>query len=241
MAKLANVSIRALHHYDEMGLLKPSKRSAAGYRLYSEDDLDRLQQVLFYKELGFGLDKIGELMADPDFDRGKALIAQRELMAKQATRLQAMVKLIDKTLVSIEGGIDMKKEEKFEGFEAEAKERWGETDSYKESARRTKNYTEEDWSRIEMEDETRIAKMVDLFDRQVGAEEPGAMDLAEEARLSIDKNFYPCSHEMHLRLGEMYVADQRFTDFYDKHRQGLAKWFNAAIKANAARAARENE
>ena len=243
VAKLAHVSVRTLHHYDELGLLSPSARSEAGYRLYTSGDLDRLQQVLFYKELGFRLEEIRDLMADPGFDRREALVSQRGLIAGRASRLGAMLELIDKTLISLEGGTTMTKEEKFEVFgdfdpaeyEDEVKERWGATEAYKESARRTKRYTKADWQRIKDEGAADMAKMIEVFDQGVTPDDPRAMDVAEDARLAIDRNFYPCSHRMHVNLGEMYVADPRFTAFYDDQRSGLAKWLSAAIKANALR------
>lgn len=243
VAKLAHVSVRTLHHYDEVGLLHPSERSESGYRLYTLDDLEHLQQVLFYKELGFSLDEIRGLMADPAFDRREALLVQRELIAEQSLRLEALLGLIDKTLTSMERGIPMTKEEMFEVFgdfdpsqyEDEVKERWGDTDAYRESARRTKRYRKEDWERIKAEGAANMEVMLALFDEGVPPTDPRAMDVADEARLQIDRNFYPCSREMHVNLGEMYVADARFTAFYDQHRPGLAAWFRDAIRANAER------
>jgi DNA-binding transcriptional MerR regulator len=244
VATLAHVSVRTLHHYDEVGLLAPSERSEAGYRLYTDGDLERLQQVLLYKELGFALDEIREIMADPAFDRRDALIAQRDLIAGRAKRLEAVLDLIDHALVSLEGGFNMSKEEMFEVFgdfdpseyEEEVQERWGETDAYKESARRTKRYTKADWQKIKDEGAANMDAMVVLFDEGVEPTDPRAMDVAEDARLQIDRWFYPLSHEMHVSLGEMYIADPRFTTHYDDHREGLALWFRDAIKANAARA-----
>ena len=120
-------------------------------------------------------------------------------------------------------------------YEDEVKERWGGTQAYKESMRRTRGYTKEDWQHIKDEGEAWMAKAIELFDQGVAPEDSRAMDGAEEARLAIDRNFYPCSHQMHAMLAEGYVADPRFTAYYDQHRVGLAKWFSAAIKANAAR------
>lgn len=244
VAKLAHVSVRTLHHYDEVGLLEASERSRAGYRLYSDDDLATLQQVLFYKELGIGLDEIRELMADPAFDRREALVSQRDQVARQLERLEALRGLIDKTLISMEGGIPMTKEDMFEVFgdfdpaqyEDEAQQRWGDTDAYRESARRTKKYAKADWQRFKDEQEALGARMIALFDAGVEPTDPRSMDVAEEARLQIDTWFYPLSREMHVCLGEMYVADPRFKANYDKMRDGLAQWLCDAIKANAARA-----
>lgn len=243
VAKLAHVSVRTLHHYDEIGLLEPSARSDAGYRLYTLEDLERLQQVLFYKELGFELDDIKAIMTDPGFERREALVHQRDLIAEQALRLEALLGLIDKTIAADEGGVRMTKEEMFEVFgdfdpsqyEDEVKERWGDTDAYRESARRTSRYTKDDWSRFKAEGEQQMARMIELFDAGVAPDSPEAMDVAEEARLQIDRWFYPCSREMHAALGDTYVTDARFTAHYDEHRPGLAAWFRDAIHANKAR------
>jgi DNA-binding transcriptional MerR regulator len=245
VARLAGVSVRTLHHYDEVGLLTPSARSDAGYRLYTTEDLERLQQVLFYKELGFTLDEIRELMADPAFDRREALIAQREMIAEQALRLEALMGLIDKTLASVEGGIRLTKEEMFEVFgdfdpaehEAEVKERWGDTDAYKISARRTATYTKDDWARHKAENDEINAAITALMDEGVPADDPRAMDAVDRARLLIDTWFYPCSHQMHVGLAEMYIADPRFTATYEKIHVGMAQYVRDAIIANAKRAA----
>ncbi len=146
VAKLAHVSVRTLHHYDHVGIVRPSDRTDAGYRLYTDADLATLQQALFYKELGFGLEEIREMLSDPAFDRREALLAQREMVTAQARRFEAMLGLIDRTLISLEGGVRMTKEEMFEVFgdfdpseyEEEVQQRWGDTDAYKVSARRTK-------------------------------------------------------------------------------------------------------
>jgi DNA-binding transcriptional MerR regulator len=244
VAKLAHVSVRTLHHYDELGLLTPTGRSDAGYRLYTMADLERLQQILLSKELGFALDEISELLADPAFDRRDTLLAQREAIAGQAARLQAMLALIDRTLLSLDGGITMTKHDMFAIFgdfdpaahEAEVEERWGDTDAYKESSRRTKGYTKEDWQRYKAESAQINADLADLVDAGVPPEDPRAMDAVEQHRLLIDRWFYPCSHEMHVGLGEMYVADPRFAANYETVRPGLAAYVCAAIKANAARA-----
>lgn len=243
VAKLANVSVRTLHHYDELGLLIPSERSEAGYRLYTDEDLDRLQTVLFFKELGFSLEEIRDLVDDPAFDRREALIVQRDLIAEQALRFEAMLGLIDKTLVSLEGGIRMTKEEKFEVFgefdpdeyEDEVRERWGETDAYKESARRTARYTKDDWARFKAESEEINLAIVALMDEGVPATDPRAMDAVDRHRLQIDTWFYPCSHEMHAGLAEMYIADPRFTATYEKIHVGMAQYVHDAIKANLKR------
>jgi MerR family transcriptional regulator, thiopeptide resistance regulator len=242
-ARLAHVSVRTLHHYEEVGLLCPSRRSEAGYRLYTLEDLETLQQVLFYKELGFSLDDIRELMSDPAFDRREALLVQRELIAEQTLRLEALLDLIDRTIDATDGGVRMTKEEMFEVFgdfdpsehENEARERWGDSDAYKESARRAARYTKQDWQRFKDESEEINAAVVELMDAGAPADDPRVMDALERARMQIDTWFYPCSREMHAGLGRMYIADPRFTATYEKIRPGLAQYMCDAILANAER------
>lgn len=154
-----------------------------------------------------------------------------------------MIALIDKTMMSMEGAIQMTEEEMFEVFgdfdpaqyEAEVQQRWGDSDAYKESTRRAKHYKKSDWERFRAEQDDAMARMIELFDAGVPAADARAMDIAESARLQIDQWFYPCSKQMHVNLGEMYVSDPRFTAHYDKHREGLAAWFRDAIRANAER------
>ena len=114
---LAGISVRALHHYDRIGLLKPEAVAPSGYRLYSDRDLQRLQQILFFKEIGFNLDEIREILDRPDFDRSRALRAHKELLAEKKRRLEEIIRTVDKTLSAMEGGCPMEKKEMFEGFD----------------------------------------------------------------------------------------------------------------------------
>lgn len=242
-AELAKVSVRTLHHYDEIGLLSPSGRSEAGYRLYSIEDLERLQQILFFRELGFGLDEVARILADPGFDRRTALQAQRALLAEKAARTELMLVAIDDALQALEKGTHVSEEEMFQVFgdfdpaeyEAEVQERWGDTDAHKVSAHRAKGYTKADWQRMNDEQEAVNVRMVELFESGVAADDVRAMDIADEARMLIDRWFYPCSKEMHSGLAEMYLADARFKATYEKMAPGLAVWWHDAILANGAR------
>jgi DNA-binding transcriptional MerR regulator len=241
VAALGRVSVRTLHHYDEMGLVRPERRSDAGYRLYGHDDLERLQQVLFFKELGFSLEEIRAVLDDPGFDRTEALIVQRELLARKTAHLQAMIGTLDKAIEADQKGITMNEKDLFKVFggedptqyEDEARERWGDTDAYKESRRRTKSYTKDDWLRIKAELDAVEAEFAASMTAGTAPDSPGAMALAERARLGIDQAFYPCSHEMHANLGRMYVSDSRFAKHYDDRAAGLAHYVCDAILANA--------
>lgn len=118
-------------------------------------------------------------------------------------------------------------------WEEEARERWGDTEAYEESARRTKGYTDADWARIQAEQEAVVARFAELMAAGEAADGKAAKAAAEEARLQIDRNFYPCSKEMHVGLAEMYTADPRFRSFYDDRAEGLADFVASAIRANA--------
>jgi DNA-binding transcriptional MerR regulator len=243
VAELAGVTVRALHHYDEIGLLVPSARSEAGYRLYDDDDLLRLQQILIGRELGMSLETIRRSLDDPAFDRREALLSQRAELAARSERTAAMIRAIDAALTVIEeksmGKVDFKKI--FDGFDpadhaAEAEQRWGSTHAHKASIERTKGYTEADWVRFRDEQGAIYADARAAQLAGVPPHDPRAMDVAERHRLSFDRWFYPCSPKMHARLADMWETDSRFETNIDKHGgAGLTKFLAAAVRANAKR------
>jgi MerR family transcriptional regulator, thiopeptide resistance regulator len=243
VSRLAGVSVRTLHHYDEIGLLRPTERSESGHRVYTPRDLELLQEVLFYKELGFSLEDVRAFVSEPGLERRQTLLLQRDLIAENARRMNAILHLIDKTLASMEKGTAMSTDEMFEVFgdfdpaqhEEEARERWGDTDAYRESAHRSARYTKKDWLRFKDENEQINAAIIALMDEGVSPEDPRAMDAVDRARLLIDRWFYPCSREMHAALGEMYIADPCFTATYEKMHAGMASYVREAIKANLQR------
>ncbi|MGW7412581.1 MerR family transcriptional regulator [Streptomyces sp. NPDC054863] len=243
VAELAGVTVRTLHHYDAIGLLSPSGRSHAGHRRYSDTDLDRLQQILFYRELGFPLDQVSALLDDPDTDPQEHLRRQHELLSARITKLQEMAAAVETAMEARKMGINLTAEEKFEVFgdhdpeqyNDEVVERWGDTDAYRESQRRTASYTKEDWKRLTEGLDALHQKMADLLTAGVPADSTGAMDVAEEHRLFMCDGYFQVSHEMHTCFGEMYVADERFTAFYEAIRPGLAVFMRDAILANGVR------
>jgi MerR family transcriptional regulator, thiopeptide resistance regulator len=244
-ARLAKVSVRTLHHYDEIGLLEPSDRSEAGYRLYTVADLEQLQQVMLFRELGFTLDEIRAIMRDPAFDRTEALKAQRNLLAEKARRTQVAIDAIDLQLLEMEEGIPMTKEEAsemfgelFDGFdpaeyEDEVQERWGETDAYRQSAERTKRYKKADWEQIKAEMAENDAALVALMDAGLPPDSPEAMAAVEAKRLHISKWFYDCPIEFYVNMAAIWVNDPRFAKNIDKARPGLAAYSYAAVQALA--------
>jgi MerR family transcriptional regulator, thiopeptide resistance regulator len=253
VAQLARVTVRTLHHYDEAGVLVPSERSDGGYRLYSERDLERLHQILLYRELGFPLKAIRHLLDEPAIDRAAALRAQRELLVAQRRRTEAVIRAVDRTLESMEKGTPMTMESMAEGFDAlgdapaevrahhaqhgrEAEERWGETDLYRESMRRVKGFSRQDWEQARREGGETEMRMAALLEAGVDPEGEEAMELAEAMRQHISRWFYPCSYQVHAGLADMYEADERFRAYYEKRAAGLAGFVARSIRANAVRA-----
>ncbi|MDT0479698.1 MerR family transcriptional regulator [Streptomyces doebereineriae] len=243
VAGFAGVTVRTLHHYDDIGLLVPSERSHAGHRRYSDADLDRLQQILFYRELGFPLDEVAALLDDPAADPRAHLRRQHELLTARIEKLQKMAAAVEHAMEARTMGIDLTPEERFEVFgdkdpeqyAQEAEQRWGGTEAYAESQRRAARYTKDDWKRMQSE----VADWGERYDALMAAGDaptsPAAMDMAEEHRRHICAWFYDCPYEMHQGLAEMYVSDERFKAFYDSMRPGLAEHLRDAIGANAAR------
>ena len=248
IAHISGVSVRALHHYDEIGLLVPSGRTEAGYRLYCDHDLLRLQQILIGRELGIPLEQIRQSLDDPSFDRRAALERQRKELALRADRTTAMLRAVDAALATLNDKGDMNMTTLndaelttlFDGFdparyEEETKARWGKTEAYAESARRTSKYTKEDWARYKAESQAILAAAAELFLSGAAADGSEAMAVAERHRLSIDRWFYPCAPDMHAGLADMYEADPRFAQNIDQSAPGLTPWLSAAIRANARR------
>lgn len=244
VARLSGATVRALHHYDAIGLLRPTGRSEAGYRSYNDADLERLQQILLYRELGFPLDEIAAIIADPEAGAVEHLRRQHRLLRERIRRLQMMVAAVEREMEAQKMGIQLSPEERFEVFgdfdpdqyAQEVEERWGDTDAYRESQRRVAGYSKQDWLTIKAEGEEINRRFAEA--KGSGADPRGvvAMDLAEEHRQHISRWFYDCGYEIHRGLGDMYVGDPRFTATYEVVAEGLATYLREAIHANAARA-----
>ncbi len=243
VARLAGITVRTLHHYDDIGLLCPTGRTAGGYRVYGEADLERLHEILVYRELDLPLDGIRAVMSASGLDRAAVLHGQLRQLIGQKRRLERVIAAVENAIRAEETGMNLTKEEMFEVFgdfdpsehEEEAERLWGETDAYQESARRTARYTKEDWLEIKAESEEIGRRWVEALRSGVDPTSDAAADVAEAARLQIDRRFYPCPPEMHANLGEMYLADPRFTKTYEDMAPGLAQFVRDAIVANAAR------
>ncbi|WP_082778099.1 MerR family transcriptional regulator [Tsukamurella pseudospumae] len=241
IARMTGVSVRTLHHYDEIGLVPPSARTRAGYRAYSDADVERLHRVLMYRELGFPLEQIATLLDDPSADAMAHLEQQRKLLTERIDRLHRMVAAVEDMMNSKKQGIQLTAEEQTEIFgdnwmgdeyAEEAQQRWGETDEWKQSAERTRHFSKADWQAIKADTDALEAALADGLARGVAPGTVEAGELAEQHRASIEK-FYDCSYEMQVCLAQMYVADERFTKHYDDIAPGLAQYVHDVIVANA--------
>jgi len=243
VARLSHVSVRTLHHYDAIGLLAPSARSPAGYRQYSGTDLQRLQQILFYRELGFALEEIAEILADPAAGTDDHLRRQHRLLRERRARDAALLGAIEREMEARKMGISLTPEEQFEIFGTdklaeyteEAEQRWGDTEAWKQSQRRTAAYTKEDWMAIKAEADASIAGFAEAIRAGEPADGTVAMDLAETHRQHISRWFYDCGYEMHRGLAELYVSDPRYIAEYDKIEPGFSGYVHDAMLANADR------
>lgn len=239
VADMVGISVRTLHHYDEIGLLNPAYVNEVGYRYYSDNELERLQQIMFFKELKFELQEIKEILDNPNFDRKKALEMQKDLLVKKRDRLDKIVISIEKTLESIEGGLEMNKKDMFKPFDMseienhkekyaeETKKKYGDTDAYKESEEKIRNYTKYDWAVVMEKGGEIFSKIAANMDK--GPEDSEIQELIGEYRQYITDSFYTCTLEIFRGLGELYVYDERFTKNIDKYAEGLSEFLKEAI------------
>ena len=242
VAERFGVTVRTLHHYDEIGLLRPH-RTASGYRLYTDDDLERLRHVVVYRRLGFPLEEIGPLLDDPHADVEAHLRRQRAAVVTRLDEMRDLVAAIDRALEARMNGNsltpDEQKELFGEGFSdeyaREAEQRWGDTDAWRQSRERAGHYGKDDWRRIAAESEEATARFVALIRAGTPPDSAEAMNAAEAHREHIDRWFYDLGYAMHRRLADMYLADPRFTATYDDRAPGLAQYVHDAIHANADR------
>ena len=233
VANLAGVSTRTLRYYDQIGLLPPASATEAGYRLYGDADLRRLQQILFLRELAFPLKEIAPMLKAEAADTRRAVERHRELLRLKMERLQGLIDLCERILQG-EDDLDLKPFDESalsgqrDAYAQEAKQRWGHSDAYKESACRTAGYTKEDWATVQAEQE----EIFRGFAALVGQDPVGDAVRAQvrKWRDMIGARFYACSDEMLAGLGEMYLADERFQKNLDAYGAGTAALMSEAMR-----------
>lgn len=233
-AKLTGVSVRTLHYYDEIGLLKPAFVDAQnGYRFYDENSLLRMQEILFYRELDFPLKSILEILSSPDYDKQKALAEQRKLLELKKERLERIIDALDgatKGKVTMTAFDNSDYETARKQYEVEAKQRWGETDVYKEHQEKTADYSKDKWQEVNEGLMTIFAKFAECMKNGHTADSDDAQALVKELQNYITENYYTCTKDILAGLGQMYVADERFKANIDKNGDGTAEFVSKAIE-----------
>ncbi|MCR6545886.1 MerR family transcriptional regulator [Dehalobacterium formicoaceticum] len=239
LAHLAGVSSRTLRYYDEIGILKPARISSSGYLIYGQQEVDRLQQILFYRELGMSLEGIKDIVTSPDFDGAKALREHRVKLLEKRAQLEQLIENVEKTIAQKEGRITMSDKEKFEGFkrklieENEAKygeeirERYGEK-TVEESNRKLMNMTKEQYDEFTRLGEEVLDTLCEAFKTGDPAGEL-AQKTADLHRQWLAYSWPSYSKENHGGLAQMYVDDPRFTAYYDERQPGAAEFLRDAV------------
>lgn len=239
LSRLAGVSPRTLRYYDEIGILKPARINSSGYRIYGQREVDLLQQIMFYRELGLELSRINEIISNPSFDMVSALIEHRKELLKKRKQLDLLIKNVDKTIASIEGRIKMSNREKFEGFKqemiaenerkygSEIREKYGE-ESVNKSYKKISGMTKEEYTQWVNLGSQIMETLKKAF--ETGSPESElAQKAADLHRQWLCFTWESYSKEAHAGLAQMYVDDERFTAYYDKEQPGLAAFLRDAI------------
>ncbi|NLM96650.1 MAG: MerR family transcriptional regulator [Halanaerobiaceae bacterium] len=239
LARLAGITARTIRYYDEIDLLKPARINSSGYRIYGPKEVDRLQQILFYRELEVSLDKIREILNSPLFDELKALREHRRKLLERKCRLELLIANLDRTIISKERGITMSDQEKFEGFKErmiadnerkygkEIREKYGD-ETVDRSYRRLKDMTQEEYEEMARIEEKLMETLQAAFETGNPAGEL-ARQAAELHRQWLSFYWDSYSEEAHAGLAEMYVADERFKSYYDQGQPGRAEFLRDAI------------
>ena len=231
---LTGVSVRTLHYYDEIGLLKPSYVDEQnGYRFYDENSLERMQEILFYRELDFPLKSIAEILASPNYDKQKALAEQKRLLTLKKERMERLIAALEqaeKGEITMSAFDNSEYETARQQYEDEAKQRWGDTDAYKQSQAKTAGYSKDKWNDILDGMNGVFAEFAECKKCGERADSDTAQRLVRRLQDYITGNFYHCTDDILAGLGQMYVCDERFKNNIDSHGEGTAEFVFEAIK-----------
>ena len=227
------MTTRTLRYYDEIGLLKPAGTGSNGYRYYDRENLLRLQQILFFRELDVPLDDILLIMSQPDFNLPGALENHRTALRNRASRLKKLIDTVDRTIATIKGEEKMKEKELFEGFdetkyEEEVRQRWGHTPQYAESQKKWASYSKEQEQLIK-EEGGRLAIRMVTTDPNAKPDDPDVQNAIGEYHAYINKYFYTCDVGFIRNLSDMWVQDKRFAINYERIREGGAAFVREAV------------
>lgn len=238
-AELLGLSVRTLHHWEERKLVKPTGRNWSNYRLYSEADIARLQQVTIYRATGMSLDAIAAVL-DGEGDAVSHLQRQRDLLIEKETALHQMVQAVEELLedamntksLTVEDIAEILEDASFPSHQEEAEEKWGDTADWKSSSQRVAHMTRSDWEQVKSETALLEDDLANAFNRGVQPGSPEANELAEGHRAWLSR-FFPVTHAKQVLISRGYVQDPRFSEYYESRAKGLAAWLTAIIAANA--------
>jgi len=245
LGSLSGVSARTLRYYDEIGILKPARINSSGYRIYGQAEVDRLQQILFYRELGLGLDNIKEIVTAPSFDGAQALREHRDKLLEKREQLDLLIANVEKTIALTEGRIEMTDKEKFEGFKQKMiddnEKKYGEevrakygNEQVEKSNQKFKNMTQEQYAEVE-----KLGRdVLETLKRAFATGDP-AGELAQRAadlhRQWLSYFWDAYTKEAHAGVAQMYVDDERFRKYYDESQPGTAEFLRDAVFIYTAR------
>lgn len=233
-AELTSVSVCTLHYYDEIGLLKPSfVDEQNGYRFYDEASLERMQEILFYRELDFPLKSIAEILASPNYDKQKALAEQKWLLMLKKDRLERLIVALEqseKGEITMSAFDNSEYETACQQYEDEAKQRWGNTDAYKESRAKTDGHSKDKWNDVLAGLNGVFAEFAECKKCGESPDSDTAQRLVKKLQDYITANFYHCTDAILAGLGQMYVCDERFKNNIDSHGESTAEFVSEAIK-----------
>jgi len=239
LGKLAGISTRTLRYYDEIGILKPARINSSGYRIYGQEEVDRLQQILFYRELGVSLTDIKNIINESSFDGFNALVEHRQKLLEKRNQIDLLIANVEKTIAVKSGGIKMSNKEKFEGFKQklidenekkygkEIREKYGDEEINKSNAK-LKGMSEKEYAEVSSIAEDVMSTLEAAFKTGDPSGEL-AQKTAELHRKWISYYWSSYSKEAHAGLAQMYVDDERFTAYYDAKQPGMATFLRDAI------------
>ncbi|CAM2794260.1 MerR family transcriptional regulator [Saccharomonospora xinjiangensis] len=235
------VTIRALHHWDEIGLARPSLRTTGGYRLYTATDLERLHRIVVYREIGLGLDRIKAIVDDPATDVPSALRTQRAQVAERISRLQQLSAELDRMIDAHDRGLLLTEEQQAAIFGPEwnpdwpfeARSRYGDTAQWQQYAERCAFRSAEEWQAVADTIADFDRALADAMGAGVTPGSPEANRLVERHRGVFSSSYFPLTRRMQVCLGRRYESDAQFAAHYDGIRPGLASWFRQCIDAGA--------
>ncbi len=229
-AEFSGVSVRTLHYYDEIGLLKPAEVDEhTGYRFYDEKSLLRMQEILFYRELDFSLKDISKILSSPNYNKVKALQEQKALLTIKKERLEKLISAID----DAEKGKNIMKafdNSEYEKFKDEVKEKWGDTEAYSEYTEKSKSYNKDTYNSLAEDMDVILSEFAACMKNGAEYDSEEAQSLVTKLQNHITENYYTCTKQILAGLGQMYVADERFRNNIDKHADGTAQFISEAIE-----------